>query len=154
MKKFLIGIAMFFTVMMMCVVSAGAEIYGDYEYEVLDGGTVKITDYTGSDYNVEIPSEISGKAVTSIGDYAFSGCSSLVSIAIPDGVTNVGNYAFRWCTSLASITIPDSVTSIGYYAFGECSSLTSITIPDSVTSIGSSIGGFGLYGAFHNCSSL
>ena len=85
-------------------------------------------------------------SVTSIGDYAFSGCSSLASITIPDSVTSIGGGAFSGCSSLASITIPDSVTSIGDYAFSDCSSLTSITIPESVTSIG--------YEAFSGCSSL
>ena len=85
-------------------------------------------------------------SVTSIGDYAFSGCSSLTSITIPDSVTSIGECAFSVCSSLTSITIPDSVTSIGDYAFSFCSSLTSITIPNSVTSIG--------YSAFSVCSSL
>ncbi len=65
-------------------------------------------------------------SVTSIGDYAFSGCSSLTSITIPDSVTSIGDYAFYGCSSLTSITIPDSVTSIGSSAFSGCSNLTSV----------------------------
>ena len=68
--------------------------------------------------------------VTSIGDYAFRGCSSLTSVTIGDSVTSIGDYAFRDCSSLTSITIPDSVTSIGNYAFYDCSSLTSVYISD------------------------
>ncbi|MBR1962471.1 MAG: leucine-rich repeat protein [Alistipes sp.] len=87
-----------------------------------------------------------GNGVTSIGECAFEKCASLTSVTIPDSVTSIGNYAFEDCTSLTSVTIPDSVTSIGNLAFYGCSSLTSVTIPDSVTSIGNS--------AFTRCTSL
>ncbi|MBQ2026634.1 MAG: leucine-rich repeat domain-containing protein, partial [Alistipes sp.] len=105
-------------------------------------------------------------SVTSIGDYAFYGCSSLTNITIPDSITSIGGSAFSECSSLkvfygklasadnrclivdgvltsfapAGLTeysIPDSVTSIGECAFAECIDLTSVTIPNSVTSIGS-----------------
>ena len=59
-------------------------------------------------------------SVTSIGDDALRGCTSLTDIVIPDGVTSIGNRAFRGCTSLSSLVIPDSVTSIGESAFGGC----------------------------------
>ena len=110
-----------------------------------------------------------GNSITSIGDYAFCGCTSLTSVNMPDSVTSIGDYAFCGCTSLTSVNMPDSVTSIGDRVLCGCTSLTSITIPDSVTSIGeytfsgctslksvtignsvTSIGG----GAFENCSSL
>ena len=102
-----------------------------------------------------------------IGEYAFSGCSGLTSITIPNsvtsigewafgrelvsvtienGMTSIGNRAFSGCRGLTSITIPDSVTSIGDYAFDGCTGLTSITIPDSVTSIGRA--------AFGDCTKL
>ena len=83
---------------------------------------------------------------TSIGSSAFSECSSLTSITIPDGVTSIGNSAFHDCYRLTSITIPNSVTSIEGWAFHECSNLTSVTIGNGVTSIG--------MGAFFGCSSL
>ncbi|MGN1094347.1 MAG: leucine-rich repeat domain-containing protein, partial [Candidatus Neoclostridium sp.] len=93
--------------------------------------------------NTIIPSDGS---VTTIGSFAFSGCSSLMSISIPNSVTSIGSYAFDNCSGLTSITIPDSVTFIGSFAFSNCSGLTSITIPNSVTSIGES--------AFWGCDSL
>ncbi len=90
--------------------------------------------------NYKIPN-----SVTSIGDYAFAGCS-ITSITIPNSVTSIGYGAFETCSSLTSITIPEGVTSIGGYTFDGCSSLTSITIPNSVISIGDN--------AFYKCSSL
>ncbi len=66
-------------------------------------------------------------SVTSIGESAFSDCSSLTSINIPDSVTSIGRRAFSYCSSLTSITIPDSVTSIEAYAFSNCSNLNEIT---------------------------
>ena len=75
-------------------------------------------------------------SVTSIGDYAFRGCTGLTSVTIPNSVTSIGGEAFYGCTGLTSVTIGNSVTSIGDYAFYKCSSLTSVTIGNSVTSIG------------------
>ncbi len=85
-------------------------------------------------------------SVTSIGSSAFSGCSGLTSVTIPNSVTSIGNSAFSSCSGLTSVTIPTSVTRIGNYAFYGCSGLTSVTIPNSVTSIESC--------AFRNCSGL
>ena len=66
-------------------------------------------------------------SVTSIGDWAFYGCSGLTSVTIPNNVTSIGFRAFSDCTGLTSVTIPNSVMSIGYYAFSGCDGLTSVT---------------------------
>ena len=71
-----------------------------------------------------IPSTVTYKSktltVTSIGYYAFDGCSGLTSVAIPNSVTSIGNYAFDGCSGLTSITIPNSVISIITDAFLFC----------------------------------
>lgn len=85
-------------------------------------------------------------SVTSIGNFAFSGCNDLTSITIPNSVTEIGNYAFSDCSDLTSLTIPNSVTSIGSSAFYDCGGLTLLTIPNSVIIIGSN--------AFEGCSGL
>ena len=121
-------------------------IKDEFEYNENDDGTITITCYQGDKTEISIPSKIDGKSVTSIGDSAFSGCSSLTSIEIQEGVTSIGASAFNGCSSLTSIEIPDSVTSIKDFAFNGCSSLTSIVIPEGVTSIESY--------AFAYCSSL
>ena len=89
---------------------------------------------------------IVGDSVTTIGEYAFSNCSSLTSVTIPNSVTTIKEYAFSDCTSLTSVTIPNSVTTIGDNAFNGCTSLTSVTIGNSVTTIGKEV--------FRDCSSL
>ncbi len=93
-----------------------------------------------------VKSAVIAEGVTSIGRYAFDGCTSLTSVTIPSSVTSIGGATFSYCASLTSVTIPDSVTSISAFAFYNCISLTSVTIPDSVTSIGES--------AFCGCDSL
>ena len=100
--------------------------------------------------NVSIPETVINNditySVTSIRYVAFSDCTGLTSITIPNSVTSIEEYAFSDCTGLTSITIPNSVTSIERYAFSGCTGLTSITIPNSVTSIGD--------GAFSGCTGL
>ena len=122
------------------VVIPASVTYNNEEYSVTSIGGSAFSGCS-SLTSVTIPN-----SVTSIGERAFSGCSSLTSVTIGNSVTSIGNYAFSFCSGLTSVTIPNSVTSIGWNAFAYCSSLTSVTIPNSVTSIGK--------WAFENCSSL
>lgn len=80
--------------------------------------------------------------LTSISNGAFSGCSNLISVIMPDGIETIGDYAFFSCKGLNSLALPNSVTSIGNYAFEECHSLQTLVIPASVTSIGVSAFGY------------
>ncbi|MDR1183176.1 MAG: leucine-rich repeat domain-containing protein, partial [Coriobacteriales bacterium] len=80
------------------------------------------------DYQDLISSVTISEGVTSIGNSAFSGCTSLVSITIPASVATIGSVVFQNCTALVSIAIPASVSSIERDAFSGCTSLASISV--------------------------
>ena len=124
--------------------SSDTKSWGDYDYQVLDDGTVEIMHYKGYDTNLVIPSEVDGKKVTSIGE--LYGNKDIISVEIPNSVKNIGEGAFEYFRSLKNIIIPDSVTSIGSCAFEGCRNLTNIEIPNSVKVIG--------IRAFRDCRSL
>ena len=87
-------------------------------------GKVVIPDsisYNGSNYPVIF-----------IGENAFSGCTDLTSVVIPDRVSKIDKNAFSWCKNLTSIYIPDNVNEIGDYAFAYCEKLTSIRMPEKI----------------------
>ena len=121
------------------------------EGELIIEGTGEMTSCPwDGNYESEIKTVIIGEGVTSIRNFAFEDCSSLTTVIIPENsqLTSIGGAAFSGCSSLPSINIPEGVTSIGSSAFYECSSLTTVIIPENsqLTSIGSS--------AFEDCSSL
>ncbi len=130
------------------------EVDGIY-YNITSSSTAVVT-YGNIDYSGEviIPSTVNYNgdvySVTSIGMWAFSGCSSLTNVIFGENsqLTSIGNSAFRDCTSLASIEIPNSVTSIEQSAFYGCTSLANVIFEEK--SQLASIGGY----AFGDCSSL
>ena len=117
-------------------ITASAETYGDLTYSV-SNGEVTITDCkTNASGSLTIHSEINGYPVTRIGSSAFSGCSGLTSVAIPDGVTSIGNSAFNYCNKLSSVVLSKNLKNIGDFAFAFCVDIANIRIPEGVESIG------------------
>ena len=77
-------------------------------------------------------------SLTTIGDYAFDGCSVLNNITLPVSVNSIGTYCFQNCTSLTSILIPILVSSIPDGCFNGCSSLNDLSILNAqyISSVG------------------
>ena len=119
---------------------------GDYEYSLLDDGTVEISKYVGNDSDVTIPEEIDGKKVTSIGEWAFDCCTEITTVNISNGVIIIKEGAFSYCENLKSIIIPNTVTEIGYSIFSQCENLTNVMISNGIEWIPNN--------AFYRCKKL
>lgn len=123
MKKIL-----FTTLSLLCFTIANAYDFrvDNLYYEIISENSVAVVSHPYDKYKgrISIPSRVVFQgyvySVTAIGGGAFSGCTSLTSIKIPNSVTSIGGQAFSNCTGLTSVTIPNSVTSIGSYAFSGC----------------------------------
>ena len=87
-----------------------------------------------------------GDQLTTIGSYAFCGCSKLTKALMPDSVTSLGSYAFQSCTSLNEAHIPSGLTALNEGIFYGCSSLPAIELPPALKTIGGYV--------FRGCSSL
>lgn len=92
---------------------------------------------------VEQPTDFT---VTSIGKGAFSDCSSLTTVSIPETVTTIGAEAFSGCYNLNSLKLPEALMTIGAEAFSGCSNLNSLKLPETLKTIE--------YGAFSGCRNL
>ena len=107
---------------------------GDFTCAILPDGTASIVSYSGGAGALEIPAVLEGRAVTQIGPHAFEQ-AAMRQVSIPEGVSDIGEYAFYGCHSLMSVQIPGSVERIGAYAFGECA-LYSVNLPEGLLSLG------------------
>ena len=113
-----------------------------------NGRTIPITKVEGSafSYCTELHSVILPNSVTSIGGGAFSMCTSLETVVLPEGLTMIEQDLFNKCRSLVNVEIPSSVISFGDHAFEGCSSLKKIVMPEGLTDMGD--------GTFNDCTNL
>lgn len=110
-------------------IAAAEELtYGEYRFVLLEDGTAQITGYNGSDEKLVIPSKLNDYTVSSIGERAFYGCTSLSSVTIEEGVAVISDFAFESCSDLIDISIPDSVWSVGRNPFVDCEQLRYIVV--------------------------
>lgn len=85
-------------------------------------------------------------SVSSLGDYAFSGCSDIESIVVPQSVTDIGEAAFKDCTNLSHVEIQCPIATLNRLVFDGCSSLEYVSFPNTVSSISMN--------AFRNCTDI
>ena len=94
--------------------------------------------------------------MTSIPSSAFSDCSELLSIKLPDNIISINDNAFVRCQSLREIHIPANIESIGYRAFRSCKKLATVIFEKSsqLKTIGGGYHSDIDYGAFSYCTAL
>lgn len=124
----------------------GCGSLGSFSWVCNENNDIVITGYIESPVSLNIPERIGSRKVVAIKSDAFTNCSSLEAITLPDSVTEIGSFAFRYCTSLKSIALPRGVTVISSYLFDGCTALEEIIISSSTASISSY--------SFANCTSL
>ncbi len=112
---------------------------GDYGY-VLVNTVAMICAYSGTEAELELPSELDGYTVTAIMDDAFSGNGSLKRLSLSDTVVNVSEGAFAECTALEYVYVGSSVAVMDSAAFAGCVSLKEIEVSASNKSFSSAEG--------------
>ena len=101
-----------------------------------DGDSINIVKYVGNLYDVEIPSELDGMPVTTIGVAAFQNNPSVRRVKLPLTIRSIGDWAFSYMADLQVVTLQPGIESIGANAFTGDAKLTELKLPDTLTKIG------------------
>lgn len=131
---FLFTVACLFSLLFLSA-SAADKTVGDFVFSV-NGSTATLKEYKGNDTDVVIPSKVDSAKVTTIGNEAFWGNSSMKTVSIPSTVTVIGTAAFNECTSLKKVVLPSKLTTLGEAVFWYCTNLRQVFIPKTTTVIG------------------
>ena len=118
----------------------------EFTYEVLNGTYCAVTEYTGEEAEVTVPSEIDGYIVQEISSSAFADNTTVEKVMLPETVERIGTNIFKGCTKLTYVGFGSKMTTISGGMFSGCTSLAEIDIPAGITYIGSD--------AFSGCTSL
>ena len=111
------------------VCTSCGDIEGYLFFYDVETETYTLLQYSGTKTSIRLPSRHLGKAVTHIGESAFTNNATLTTVIIPDGIVSIGKQAFYNCANLTTLTIPDSVTNIGNMAFDRCTALETVSLP-------------------------
>lgn len=109
-------------------ISSGQTLY----FNIVDGNAQVTSQnnsnprYTSLSRAIVIPEQVTNSetgntyTVTSISNYAFTGCTGITSVTLPNTLTSIGDYAFDGCIGISSVAFPISLTTIGGYSFQGC----------------------------------
>ena len=118
--------------------STGTKYYEGFRCELVSKSkkTCKITDYSGSEKTLTVPSKIDGYTVVAIDELAFLNCDSLETLTLPNTITKIEKDAFSFCDALTTVTLPAKLTAIPDGLFTYCKGLTTVNLPSGLKTIG------------------
>lgn len=108
---------------------------GDFGYYVVNKNELKITEYTGSGKEINIPETYKDYTITSIGSFVFDSCEA-ETVTMPDSIKSIGDYAFASSKNLKSIKLSENLETLGSNSFFFCKNLEEIELPASIKDLG------------------
>lgn len=133
--------------------NGGDAVSKEWAYTPKNEKSAVITGYKGNESVVTIPAEVDGYQITAVGDRAFENNRTVRQVTVSEGITGVGHYAFSGCTALTGLALPESMASLGGRII-ENTAVRSIRIPANVSKCEPAPVGGGYNGTLAGCASL